>query len=99
MLIEDYSPWTDSLATSNDLPMLAQVEIKTAFGIALREARTRAKLSQEQLALEVGLDRTFISLLERGKRQPSLCTLFTLAEKLDVSASELVEYVENSLAG
>jgi len=58
-------------------------------GKVLRELRNQTGLSQEQLGLECDLDRTFISLLERGLRQPTLTTLFILSEKLNISPSNL----------
>jgi len=51
-------------------------------------------MSQEKLALEANLDRTFISLLERGLRQPSLKTLFAIANVLKVRPHEIVRAVE-----
>jgi len=71
------------------LPMGA-VKIQKAFGLVLRDVRTKAGLSQERLALNAGLDRTYISLLERGLRQPTLSTLFQLAEILEVAPATLV---------
>lgn len=65
-----------------------------AFGQVLRERRLAAGLSQEKLALEAGVDRTFVSLLERGGRQPTLCTLWRLAEALRIRPSDLVAAVE-----
>ena len=53
-----------------------------------------AGLSQEALALECGLDRTYISLLERGLRQPTLSTVFALAQVLNVQPSVVVREVE-----
>lgn len=67
------------------------------FGVALREYRTKKGLSQDELAHITGLDRTFISLLERGLRQPSLTTLVQLGAGLGMSASELVAHVERQL--
>ena len=61
-----------------------------AFGRVLQKARKDRGVSQQELALDCGLDRTFISLLERGKRQPSLTTLVTLGTSLDLGADELV---------
>jgi len=56
-----------------------------AFGRVLREFRAKSRLSQEQLALNAGLHRTYISLLERGVRQSTLSTLFQLADILEVA--------------
>lgn len=67
---------------------------ETAFGEILRQFRKRAKFSQERLAQESGLDRTYISLLERGLRQPSLTSILQISRALNVSSSEIVSKVE-----
>ena len=64
-----------------------------AFGQVLRDLRTKRNLSQEKLALEGGLDRTFISLLERGLRQPSLITIFQISKVLNLSPDEVIRKV------
>lgn len=71
---------------------MSQIEVTIArvFGAVLREMRTAKGLSQESLAERCGLDRTFISLLERGLRQPSLATLQRLSEGMGVTLSRLV---------
>ncbi len=61
-----------------------------AFGLILKAARTRKGLSQEQLALSSELDRTFISMLERGQRQPSLTSILCISASLDIPADELI---------
>lgn len=68
-----------------------------AFGEALREVRTRRGISQEALGLEAGFDRTFISLLERGLRSPTIRTLVKLAEVLEVRPSEIVREMEGRM--
>lgn len=70
------------------------MELPVAFGQVLRELRQERGLSQERLALECGLDRTFVSLLERGLRQPTLSSMFTLAKGLGTTLSEMVRRVE-----
>jgi transcriptional regulator with XRE-family HTH domain len=67
------------------------------FGQVLREVRTQRGLSQERLALESKVDRTFVSQIERGVRQPSLTTMFRLADALNVSPSALLVRVERVL--
>lgn len=69
--------------------------IETAFGRVLREFRNEAGISQEKLAMECDLDRTYISMLERGLRQPSLKTIFVLAKALDTDPSKIIKKVEN----
>jgi transcriptional regulator with XRE-family HTH domain len=68
-----------------------------AFALVLRELRNQNNISQEKLAHSSGLDRTFISLLERGLRQPSLKSILQLSESLNVSASEMMGLVEKRL--
>ena len=72
--------------------------LEEAFGIVLKELRQNKSISQEKLALDCGLDRTFISLLERGQRQPSLSTIFQLATSLNIKASEIVELVDKKIS-
>jgi transcriptional regulator with XRE-family HTH domain len=55
------------------------------LGDRLRELRDEAGISQEQLANEIGLDRTYISGIERGKRNPSIQSLYRIAKGLDVT--------------
>jgi DNA-binding XRE family transcriptional regulator len=69
---------------------MAAVTLERAFAHALRQARQRRELTQEGLALAAGLDRTTISLLERGLRAPSLETVFSLSRALDMSSAQLV---------
>ncbi len=64
--------------------------VAVAFGRVLREMRQRKRLSQEDLALRAGLDRTYPSLLERGQRQPTLAVVLAVAEVLEISPAVLV---------
>ncbi len=71
--------------------------LATTFGQVLRKVRENAGVSQENLASECGLDRTYISLIERGKRNPTLKTVFVLSEALAVAPSTLVRKIEREL--
>lgn len=66
----------------------------SVFGKVLRTLREDKNLSQEKLAEYCDLDRTYISLLERGLRQPTISTIFKIADALDIPPSELVRKVE-----
>lgn len=66
------------------------LSLPAAFGKVLREYRERAGLSQENLANAADLDRTFIGMLERGQRQPTLESLFRIADALKVAPQTLV---------
>lgn len=61
-----------------------------AFGQILRTYRLAAGMSQERLALDAGVQRNFVSLIERGHNQPTISTLMRLAGALDVGPDELI---------
>ena len=63
----------------------------------LREARQSKGLSQEQLAEAAGLDRSFISLIERGIQTPNIVVLLKISEVLAVSAGAMIGKVEQML--
>jgi transcriptional regulator with XRE-family HTH domain len=55
-------------------------------------------LTQEQLALQAGIERNFVSLIERGINQPTIRILFKLANALEISPSDLLVRVEREVA-
>lgn len=61
------------------------------LGTKIRWYRNEKKLSQEELAQLCEFDRTYISLVERGKRNLSFSNLCTFADSLNVSVSELLQ--------
>ena len=65
-----------------------------AFGQVLRKHRLAAGLSQEQLSLAADVQRNFISLIETGQNQPTITTIFKLAQALDVKPSKLIAETE-----
>ena len=73
--------------------------IAKQFGEVLAALRVERGLSQEELASEAGLHRTFISLMELGKRQPTLTTVFELAAALGVRPSLLIRRTEKLESG
>jgi len=64
------------------------------LGKALRQHRLAADLTQEQLGLESGVQRNFISLIETGQNQPTVGTIFRLAAALGIKPSKLVSDAE-----
>jgi len=60
--------------------------VRAQFGLNLRGHRDRVGLSQEELADRCDLDRSEISLLERGQRFPRLDTLVKLARALELES-------------
>ena len=72
-------------------------QISTVFGQVLREQRISRDLSQEQLALAADFDRTFVSQMDRGIRQPTITTLIKLAGALGIQPSTLIVRMEKLL--
>ena len=68
-------------------------DILERFGRRVRELRLQANLSQEAFADECGLDRTYISGIERGKRNVALRNIETLAKTLGLSIATLMDGV------
>lgn len=68
--------------------------LATTFGEVLKELRKQACISQETLAYECELDRSFISMMERGLRMPTIETLFKLSRPLKKSPSEIIVLIE-----
>jgi ribosome-binding protein aMBF1 (putative translation factor) len=93
----EYIPWTLCRRTPNHVETMATESIAAIFGKVLREQRNARGLSQEALALSADVDRTFVSQMERGIRQPTLTTLCKLSEALDIQPSTLVARVEKLL--
>lgn len=68
--------------------------ILLALGKLIKQRRKDRELSQEQLGFLSNLDRTYISGVERGIRNPSLTALVSLASGLDITLSELLKDLE-----
>jgi transcriptional regulator with XRE-family HTH domain len=65
-----------------------------ALGHAIRDLRTSAGLSQEELSLKSGVHRNYIGGVERGERRPTVTTVARLAEALGVRASDVLAAAE-----
>ena len=76
-----------------DLPLGPQ----EAFGKAVRLRRHELELSQEELGARCGLDRTYISGIERGKRNPTIQTIWRVAEGLQSAPSKLLEQAQRRI--
>ena len=66
------------------------MEIRRLVGQNVRRIRKDRGWSQEELAFESGLHRTYISGIERGARNPTILILARLAETLQVTVDQLV---------
>jgi transcriptional regulator with XRE-family HTH domain len=72
-------------------------KLDDAFGKSLRKRRLEKLLTQEVLALKSNLSRAYISDIEMGKKDPSLFTVFKLANALQLKPSVLIDEVEHTI--
>lgn len=68
-----------------------------AVSIVLRRLRKKRKLSQEVLSGLAGIARPHLSMIERGERMPNLCTIWRIADALDMRPGELVTLIEEEM--
>jgi transcriptional regulator with XRE-family HTH domain len=78
--------------------LILLAKLDNAFGKTLKSNRYRSNLSQEELGLKSGLSRPYISELEMGKKDPSLFTIFKLADVLEVNPSFFINEVEQAIS-
>jgi transcriptional regulator with XRE-family HTH domain len=69
----------------------------SSFGVVIKKLRLEQKFTQEKLASISGLERTFVSMLERGIKQPSLKTISSLAMAFHLRSYELLHLVEQEI--
>ncbi len=69
-----------------------EAEVTKKFGIHLAKLREQAGISQQKLAEEINVDRTYISLIERGLRNPTLKRLWMISKVLKIDLAELVTF-------
>lgn len=77
----------------NSSELKKKEEVQKRLGKRLAELRASKNITQENLSFELDVDRTYISYIERGKRNPSLYMLSKIAKALRVHLSELTERV------
>ena len=77
--------------------MISLIKLDAAFGKTLRKRRLAKLLTQEILATEANLSRAYISDLEMGKKDPSLFTVFKLADALKLKPSTFIDEIKHIL--
>lgn len=87
-----HSPWSNRPHGVALLPV--PVDVRVTFGERVRQLRQDRGLSQEAFAHACRLDRTYISGIERGRRNPSLQSIARIARNLGVSLSKLFDNVQ-----
>ena len=82
---------------SNDIPQAPSwkgiAPVKIRFGNRVHELRTTKGMTQMQLAMRAGLDRSFISDIERGVKEPTISTVDLMAGVFSMTLSEVFEGV------
>jgi transcriptional regulator with XRE-family HTH domain len=63
--------------------------LKKLFGKAIREFRIKSDQTQEGLADAAEVDRTYISMIERGLRSPTVAIVYVLCKALGITTAEL----------
>ena len=71
---------------------MARTSANQKLGSKIREQRQKLGLSQEKLGELTGIDRTYISGVERGNRNPAIKNLERLAKALKVKVSDLIDF-------
>ncbi len=71
--------------------------VRSAFGRALRHWRLERGMSQERLAEEAGIHRTYAGDVERGARNVSIDNMFRIAQGLGMPLSDLIKTAEREL--
>jgi transcriptional regulator with XRE-family HTH domain len=69
--------------------LLKSTGLLKGFGQKVRQERMKVGISQEELGFRTGLDRTYISGIERGARNPSLKNIGKIAKALKIPLSDL----------
>ena len=72
------------------------IDFDKIVGLNLRDLRTLKNISQEDLSLNTGLDRSYISMIENGKRNPTLLVIFKICHAMSISPKVLIEKIEES---
>jgi transcriptional regulator with XRE-family HTH domain len=74
----------------SEKPVVFSVDINSRFGARLRELRRERNLTQLRMATEFGIDRSFISDVERGRKSISLPMLEVIALGMEITLSDLL---------
>jgi transcriptional regulator with XRE-family HTH domain len=72
------------------------MDVRQTLGKNMRRIRVAAGLSQDEIAVRMGVEQTYVSGLERGIRNPTLTTLERAANALNVNIAELLNKNSNS---
>ncbi len=72
-------------------------DVNELFGNAIRTLRKRSGLSQDTLAHRAEIDRTYMSSIERGKKNPTIKVIYKLSVGLGITVSDIVNEFEKNI--
>ena len=78
---------------SQQILFFVKMESHKLVALELRNIRTSLGVTQEKLALDAGLDRTYVQSIETGKRNISIDVFFRLCEALEVNAHDVIRKI------
>ena len=78
-------------------PVYSRDAVQQAFRLCVSELRGKRGIAQEKLAANAGIDRAYMSRLERGQNSPTLYMLVRLCAGLDLSFEEFAAEFARSL--
>ena len=67
-------------------------DILQKFGDKVQKVRKSQNISQEELAAQLSMHRTYVGMIERGERNPTIRTLYKLAKALKVDSSDFLPF-------
>lgn len=70
------------------------IVLKSLTGKIIKTLRIKNNMNQEDLAFACNVDRSYISMLERGLNEPSLTKIFDISSALNITPSQFVKMVE-----
>ena len=69
-----------------------EVELNRLLGKKIKELRTKKNISQFQLGVECGFEKSNMSRIEAGRTNPTINTLFKISQALNISVMELFDF-------
>lgn len=67
-------------------------KILKAFGAKMKEFRQKCGISQEKLAFQIGVDRTYVGAIEQGKRSPSIYCIYMISNALGIEMKDFFDF-------
>jgi len=72
-------------------------KLKESFGVVIYRLRKKKKVSQQEVADNANFERRFITDLENGKKQPTITTIFKLAEYFEIPPGDILNEMSTLL--